>query len=153
MKRTQLKIGDVSRVTHVPIPTLCRWLDRRTMVLSRDDKPSNGTGDHRMFSRSAVNKIAIARKLIEFEIAAGPANTAAEQFTDKSQPGRAANECFAHNRTMLCLRPSGPVVINAPFYADFEFLSDHGAGLVSIDCGKVCSEVDIALSHYEQEII
>jgi DNA-binding transcriptional MerR regulator len=81
--QTQLKIGDVSRITGVPIPTLCRWLDRRVIKPSRTDHPSRGTGDHRTFGRATINQIAIAKKLIELGIGAGPANAAAAMFTEQ----------------------------------------------------------------------
>jgi DNA-binding transcriptional MerR regulator len=80
---TQMKIGDVSRVTHVPIPTLCRWLDRRVIKSSRNDHPSSGTGDHRTFGRAIINQVAIAKKLIELGLGAGPANAAAAVFTEQ----------------------------------------------------------------------
>jgi DNA-binding transcriptional MerR regulator len=83
MKPQQLKIGDVSRITGVPIPTLCRWLDRRTIKLSKNDKPSTGTGDHRTFSRATINQIAIAKRLIELGLGAGRANAAAAMFTEQ----------------------------------------------------------------------
>lgn len=83
MEAQQLKIGDVSRVTGVPIPTLCRWLDRRTIRQSCNEHHSTGTGDHRTFSRATINQIAIAKKLIELGLGAGRANAAAAMFTEQ----------------------------------------------------------------------
>jgi hypothetical protein len=83
MRQPQLKIGDVGSVTHIALPTLRRWLDRRVVTLSRKDKASTGTGDARGFSRATINQIAIAKKLIELGVAAGPANAAAALFTEK----------------------------------------------------------------------
>jgi DNA-binding transcriptional MerR regulator len=99
--QTQLKIGDVSRVTGVPIPTLCRWLDRRVIKPSRNDHDSRGTGDHRLFGRAIINQIAIARTLIELGMSAGPASTAASSFTEKGEPGRPANDLFEFGLTVL----------------------------------------------------
>jgi hypothetical protein len=45
-----------------------------------------------------------------------------------------------------CLRSTGPVVINAPYHADFCDLSDHGSAFAAVDIGKICKEVDLALS-------
>jgi hypothetical protein len=68
------------------------------------------------------------------------------QFTDKPSPGRPAGKLFKQDRTLLILRPTGPVVINATHYADFDSLSDHSEILFAVDCGKVCQEVDEAIS-------
>jgi hypothetical protein len=58
---------------------------------------------------------------------------------------RAPNTLYESGRTVLCVRPSGAAVINAPYYADFSDLSDHGAAFVALDCGKICKEVDEAI--------
>lgn len=144
--KAQLKIGDVSRVTGVPIPTLCRWLDRRVIEPSRRDHPSSGTGDHRTFGRAIINKIAIAKKLIAVGIAAGPANAAASMFTDHGQRNRAAGEPFAQGRTLLVLRASGPVIINSIFDAEFSELAADGIAFVALDCGKTVKEIDAILN-------
>jgi DNA-binding transcriptional MerR regulator len=146
MKQPHLKIGDVSRVTGVPIPMLGRWLDRRTIRPSRNDKPSIGTGDHRTFSRNTIIQIAIARKLIELGISAGPANAAASMFTEHGQRDRAACETFSQGRTILVIRPTGPVILNPLFDAEFSELADYGIAFVAVDCGKTCNEVDAALN-------
>jgi DNA-binding transcriptional MerR regulator len=145
--KPQLKIGDVSSATGVPIPTLGRWLDRRTIKQSSSEHHSTGTGDHRTFNRATINQIAIAKKLTELGVSATPANAAASLFTHQPQPGRAANESFKQDRTLLVLRATGPMVINLPYDADFCDLADHGTAFVAIDCGKICKEVDEALSH------
>jgi DNA-binding transcriptional MerR regulator len=142
MKQPQMKIGDVSRVTGIPIAKLGRWIDRRTIQPSRNDHPSTGTGDHRTFSRATINKIAIAKKLIELGISAGPANAAASLFTEHGQRDRAAGEPFAQGRTILALRPTGAVVLNAQFDADFSELSDFGVAFAAVDCGKICKAID-----------
>ena len=144
--KPQMKIGDVSRVTGVPIPMLGRWLDRQTIQPSRNDKPSVGTGDHRTFSRATINKIAIAKKLIELGINAGSANEAASLFTDNGQYDRVAGEPFSQGRTILALRPTGAVVLNAQLDADFSELSDFGVAFAAVDCGKVCTEIDSILN-------
>jgi hypothetical protein len=79
-----LKLGGVSRVTGVPLPTLGRWLDRRTIESTHLDVTTSGSGEYRQFSRNTVNKIAIAKKLIELGINAGPAIAAASLFTDEA---------------------------------------------------------------------
>jgi DNA-binding transcriptional MerR regulator len=83
MKQPQMKIGDVSRITGVRNVQLSRWLDRDTIQPSRNDHSSTGSGDHRTFSRATINQIAIAKKLIDLGVAAGPANAAASLFTEK----------------------------------------------------------------------
>src|SRR5258706_16347247 len=99
MKPRLLKIGETSRATGVSIPTLCRWLDRRTIKPSRNDKPSTGTGDHRAFSRALINQIALAKKLMELGVGAGRSNVAAAHFTESSDNGRPANELFEFGLT------------------------------------------------------
>src|SRR6266851_802941 len=108
--KPQMKIGDVSRVTGVPMPMLARWLDRRTIQPSREDKSSVGTGDHRTFSRNTVVQIAIAWQLIEMGIGPGRANAAASLFTQHGQTNRAAGQPFPQARTILALRSTGAVV-------------------------------------------
>jgi DNA-binding transcriptional MerR regulator len=83
MKHTQLKKGEVSRVTGVPLANLTRWLDRFVIKPARNDYHSCGTGDHRTFGRATINQIAIARKLIELGMSASPANAAAKFFTEQ----------------------------------------------------------------------
>jgi hypothetical protein len=141
-----LKLGGVSRATNVPLPTLGRWLDRGTIKSSRRDKASGGSGEHRQFSRNTIVQIAIARKLIELGIAAGPANAAASLFTEHGQGNRVAGEPFSQGRSILVIRPTGPVLINTQFDAEFSELSDYGVAFVGVDCGKVCKEVDSILN-------
>lgn len=101
MKQPQMKIGDVSRLTGVRDVTLSRWLDRNTIKPSRNDRRSSGTGDHRIFSRSTINNIAIAKQLINLGLKAGPANAAAATFTESGGNGRAANELWEFGLTVL----------------------------------------------------
>jgi DNA-binding transcriptional MerR regulator len=141
-----LKLGAVSRATNIPLPTLGRWLDRGTIKQSRRDKASTGSGEHRQFSRNTIVQIAIARKFIELGINAGRANAAAALFTEHSQRDRAACERFPQGRTILVIRPTGPVIINPMFDADFSELSDYGIAFVAVDCGKTCDEIDSILN-------
>jgi hypothetical protein len=39
-------------------------------------------------------------------------------------------------------------VINAPYFADFCDLADHGTAFVAVDCGKICREVDEAINKH-----
>jgi hypothetical protein len=84
MSTPLLKLGGVSRVTGVPVPTLGRWFDRGTIESSHLDVTTSGSGEYRQFSRATINKIAIARKLIGLGISAGPANAAASLFTEQA---------------------------------------------------------------------
>jgi hypothetical protein len=140
------KVGDVSRFTNVPIPTICRWKDRKTIKHSTHDKPSTGSGDHRGFSRNTIVQIAIAKQLIDLGISAGPANGAASMFTEHGQRDRVAGEPFAQGRTILVIRPTGPIVLNSQFDAEFSELADYGIAFVAVDCGKTCEEVDLILN-------
>ena len=140
-----LKLGGLSRATGVSVPTLGRWFDRGTFKQSRRDKASTGHGDHRQFSRDTVIQIAIAKQLIDLGMSAGPANTAATVFTEHGQRGREPAKPFTQGRTILALRKSGPVVLNA-FDADFGELSDFGVAFVAVDCGKICKEIDAQIT-------
>ncbi len=144
---TQMKIGDVSRLTGFRTPTLCRWADRGTLKPNRRDKATTGHGDHRTFSRDTIVQIAIAKPMIELGISAGAANAAASLFTDHGQPGRSAGEPFAQGRTLLILRPTGPVVINPEFDAEFSEMAASGIAFAAVDCGKVCNEIDSLINN------
>jgi hypothetical protein len=100
-------------------------------------------------SIETVRQFAITAALVGLGVMAKHAAYAAREFTDEPSPGRAAGKLFPQDRTLLCLRPTGPVVINAPYHADFADLADHGKAFIAIDCGKICKEVDIALSHFK----
>jgi hypothetical protein len=71
------KTGAVCAATGVSAAKLGRWQDRKTLKQSRQDKASTGSGDHRLYSRETINKIAIAKKLTDLGIGATPANNAA----------------------------------------------------------------------------
>ncbi len=144
-----IKFSDLSRITRTPAPTLAQRIDRGIFKLSRRDKLSSGSGSYREFSRITTIKFAIAQKFVELNVSAGPAHEAASLFTDHSQPGRAAGELFPQDRTVICLRKSGPVLINAPYFYDFADLADHGDAFVALDCAKICREVDTALSRFK----
>jgi DNA-binding transcriptional MerR regulator len=137
-----LKLGGLSRATGVSVPTLGRWFDRGTIKQSRRDKASTGHGDHRQFSRNTIIQIAIAKQLIDLGISAGPANAAASLFTEHGQRDREPAQPFGHGRTILALRPTGPVVLNVQFDADFSELSDFGVAFVAVDCGMICKTID-----------
>src|ERR1700682_1201232 len=141
-----LKLGGLSRATGASVATLRRWFDRGKFKQSRRDKASTGHGDHRQFSRNTVVQIAIAKQLIELGIGAGRANAAASMFTDHGQRNRAAGETFSQGRTILVIRPTGPVILNPLFDAEFSELADYGIAFVAVDCGKTCSEVDSILN-------
>jgi hypothetical protein len=122
-----------------------QWDDRGVTVPSRNDKLPSGSGDPHLKSIETVYQFAITATFVSHGVGPKLAADAARQFTDQSQPGRAAGKLFPQNRTMLRILPSGPVVINAPYPADFCELSDHGEALVSVDCGKICRRVDDAI--------
>jgi hypothetical protein len=131
------KIGVVSAATGVPIPTLGRWHDRKTLKLSRLDKVSTGSGDHRLFSRATIDQIAIAKTLIDLGIAASPANRAAAHFT----------ELFPCGRTLLLITPTDALIVNAEFSATLtDFCGRPFCSAVIVDCGHVIAAVDHALT-------
>jgi MerR HTH family regulatory protein len=130
------KIGVVSAATGVPIPTLGRWHDRNTFKPSRRDKPSSGSGDHRLFSRATIYQIAIAKTLIDLGIAASPANRAAALFT----------ELFPCGRTLLVITPTGARIVNAEFNATLtDFCGRPFCSAIIVDCRHVVAAVDHAL--------
>jgi hypothetical protein len=140
-----IKLDGLSLITNVPKPTLAQRFDRGLYKSSRRDK-SNGSGRHKEFCRETIIGIAIAQRFIELGVGVGPATTAAAQFTDNPSPGRPAGELFPQDRTVLCIRPTGPVVVNLPYDADFCDLGNHATAFVAVDCGMICKEVDEALS-------
>jgi hypothetical protein len=131
------KIGAVSAVTGVPIAALGRWQDRNTLRLSRLDKASTGSGDHRLFSRTTVDAIAIAKTLIDLGIAASPANRAATKFAG----------LFEFGRTLLVVGTTGAQIVNAEFNATLTDICGrpfHAA--IVLDIGQIIQAVDQALN-------
>lgn len=137
------KIGAVSAATGVPIAALGRWQDRNTLRLSRFDKASTGSGDHRLFSRTTVDAIAIAKTLIDLGIAATPANRAATKFVGLCEFGR----------TLLVVRPTGAQIVNADFNATLPDICGrpfHAA--IVLDIGQIIQAVDQALTSTTKDI-
>jgi hypothetical protein len=138
--------AEVFLLTGIPQEKQYQWKDRYVVVPSRQDKRPSGSGDPSLMSIETVRQFAITAALVGLGVMAKRAACAARKFTDHAQPGRAAGKLFEQDQTLLVLRASGPVVINAPYYADFADLADHGTAFVAIDCGKICREVDTALT-------
>jgi hypothetical protein len=137
------KTGAVSAATGVPAARLGRWQDRNTLKPSRQDKASSGSGDHRLFSRETVNRIAIAKRLIDLGIAASQANRAALLF----------NELFEFGRTLLVISVSGSQIVNAEFNAALTDICGrpfHSA--VIIDLGQITAAVDQALISTKKDV-
>jgi hypothetical protein len=143
--KPQLKLGEVSHVTGVPITRLGRWLDRETIKPSRSDHRTRGTGDHRTFSRATIIQIAIAKALIELGVGAGAANTAAALFTDCGNAGREPGELFEHGKTMLVVGPEGATVKNVPYDATLADVSNHGVCSITVDLNRIVESVDTIL--------
>jgi predicted GH43/DUF377 family glycosyl hydrolase len=138
--------ADVEGSTGIDVSKQNQWIDRDTIVPSREDKRPSGSGDPRLMTIETVYQFAFTAAGIKLGLSAKHAAHAARQFTAKPSPGRAAGQLFPQNRTLLVVRSSGPVVINAPYHADFCELSDHGIGFIALDCGAICKNVDNALS-------
>jgi hypothetical protein len=131
------KTGAVCAATGVPAARLGRWKDRKTFEPSRADKGSTGSGDHRLFSRESVNRIAIAKCLTDLGIAAKPANQAATLFDGLH------DEC---RRTLLVVTPSGPQIINADYSAALpEICGRPFAAAVIVDVGQIIKTIDETL--------
>jgi hypothetical protein len=130
------RTGAVSAATGVPTAKLGRWQDRKTLKPSRYDKASTGSGDHRLFSRATVNRIAIAKRLIDLGIAASPANQAASLFI----------ELFEFGRTLLVLKSTGAQIQNADFNATLPDMCGRPfESAVIVDIGQIILAVDQAL--------
>jgi hypothetical protein len=131
---------------------LGRWLDRRTIQPSRNDKQSAGSGDHRTFSRATINKIAIAKKLIDLGISAGPANAAASLFTDQGKRMRPANELYEFGRTLLVMKSSGTQILNADFNASLTDICGRPfETAILVDIGQTIRAVDEALAKLKKD--
>jgi hypothetical protein len=148
---THYTAAEVAAATGIPPEKQLQWHDRPIIIPSRNDVRPNGTGDKRLISRETVIQIALTAALARLGIPAGQAASAARLFTDRSGPGRPAGKLYPQDRTVLVLRETGPVVINAPYHADFCDLSDHGTSFVAIDAGAICRNVDTALSKLKQD--
>src|SRR5665647_216704 len=103
--------ADVEEGTGVPVPKQNQWIERDTIIPSRHDKRSIGSGDPRLMSVETVYQFAITACAVKFGLSAKHAAYAARKFTDQSQPGRPAGKPFQQDLTVLVLRTTGPVVI------------------------------------------
>jgi hypothetical protein len=139
---THYTAAEVAIATGIPPEKQLQWHDRPIIIPSRNDVRPNGTGDKRLISRETVIQIALTAALARLGIPAGQAASAARLFTDRSSPGRPAGKLYPQDRTVLVLRETGPVVINAELDADFFALADGGISFVAIDVAAVCKTVD-----------
>jgi hypothetical protein len=131
------KTGAVCAATGVPPAMLGRWADRRTLKPCRRDKASSGSGDHRLFSKTTVYRIAIAKMLTDLGVAASPANRAAVHFTELHEIGR----------TLLLVNSTGAAIINTEYNASLTDIAGRpfGAAII-LDIGQIISSVDQALT-------
>lgn len=142
---THYTAADIFEATGVPPEKQCQDIERGVIVASRNDRRPNGSGDKRLSSIETVYQFGITAALSKLYVSGRQAAYAARKFTDNSNPGRPAGRLFPEARTLLCIRPMGPIVVNAPYDADFSDLSDHGTVFVALDIGKVCGAIDTAL--------
>jgi len=133
---------EVFFLTGIPQEKQYQWKDRSVVVPSRQDKRPSGSGDPSLMRIETVYQFAITAELVELGLMAKHAASAARKFTDETSPGRSAGKLFPEGRTILALRPTGAVVLNAQVDADFSELSDFGVAFAAVDCGKICKEVD-----------
>ena len=137
------RTGAVCAATGVSAAKLGRWQDRKTLKPSRQDKASSGSGDHRLFSRATVNKIAIAKKLVDLGIGATPANNAASLF----------NSLFAFGRTLLVFKPTGAQIANAGFNDSLTDICGRPfESAIIVDIGHIIMAVDQALISTTKDI-
>lgn len=138
--------AEVFLLTGVSPEKQYQWDDRGITIPSRNDKRPNGSGDPRLMTIETVYQLAVTANLVRLGVGPRHAAHAARKFTSQGQSGRLAGGLFPQDRTVLCLRATGPVVSNEPYHADFCDLADHGTAFVAIDCGAICKKVDNALS-------
>ena len=137
------KTGAVSAATGVPAAKLGRWQDRRTLKPSRHDKASSGSGDHRLFSRDTVIRIAISKRLVDLGIPATPANRAAALF----------DKLFEFGRTLLVTSVSGSQIVNAAFNAPLTDICGRPfQSAIIIDIGPIIAAVDQALISTKKDV-
>jgi hypothetical protein len=127
--------------------TYRRLIDTNILPLRCNDLKSQGSGDYIGLSRNRILQAATTQYLHEsLHISLSAAAQAALTFSDESQPGRAAGDCFAIGKTLLVVRPTGTVVINPQFGADSTDLADDCFGCTFVDCGKIAKQVDTILN-------
>jgi MerR HTH family regulatory protein len=135
---SMFKTGAVCAATGVPAARLERWQDRNTLKPSRHDKGTTGSGDHRLFSRATIHRIAIAKCLTDLGIAAKPANQAATLF----------ETIFEFGRTLLVKKPTGWQVVNADFSATLPDICGRPfATAVIVDVGQIIKTIDETLTN------
>ena len=137
------KTGVVCAATGVPVARLERWQDHNTLELSRHDKGTAGSGDHRLFSRATVHRIAIAKRLTDLGIAAKPANQAATLFDGLHQFGR----------TLLVIGASGSQIVNADYDASLSDICGRPfQSAIVVDIGQIVSTIDENLTNKKEDL-
>jgi hypothetical protein len=140
------QIGVAARAANTTPRKLRRTIDHNVIKLRGTDKQSTGTGDCVGFSRSRVLQIAITNELLSTGMALSKAADAALEFSDYGNQGRAAGKLFETAKTLLVVRPTGAVVVNADFDASFVDLSARGISIIVLDLNKIVAQVDLALN-------
>jgi hypothetical protein len=140
-----LKLGDLSRITNIPKSTLAQRFDRGIFKLSRRDKASRGSGEHKEFCRDTITGISIAQKLIELGVGVTPANKAAS-LVCQSQPGRAAGETFEFGRAILIHTSTGTTIKNLDSDSSIaDVLGRPMTPAVILDIGPVIEQINLKL--------
>jgi hypothetical protein len=134
--------NDVQAITGISVPRQSQLLDRGVIVASRADKRPSGRGDPRLNSLATVYQFAIMAEGERLNVPGRLAAYAARLFTDQPSHGRPAGKLFDRGRSVLVIRPTGPVLVNVDPDADFSALADFEASFTAINVNAVVKRVN-----------
>jgi hypothetical protein len=117
------------------------------MSLRGNDMTTTGSGTRCGWSRNRIVQAALTEALHKSGMALSRASREAFIFSDQSQPGRAAAECFEHARTIFLVGPDGATVKSVTYGATLTDATNRGVCTVIVDMNKITQTVDAVLNN------
>jgi hypothetical protein len=122
-----------------------RWQDNHVIALGNGGT-TTGTGNHCGWTRNRIVQLAITQALVKKGVSPSTAAKAALEFTDQSQPGRAAGHLYPIGKTVMCLGSIGSAVHNVDFNISVFDLSNDSV-TICIDLNRIAEQVDGVLNN------
>jgi hypothetical protein len=132
----------VADAAEIPIETLFRHLDRRTITLDAGDLNPGSSGKPRMFGAPSIYRVAILHRLTRAGLPPAAAKKFADQFSDTGQAGRQPGALFPTGRTlMITSQDGGGKIINLP---PESFIDDVLSAEITVvvDLGRIVAGVN-----------
>jgi hypothetical protein len=140
----------VARAADVDTRCLRQWFAIGVLQLRGDDRKSTGPGDHVGLSRLRAIEAAIVQHLNRHGVQVSRAARAAFEFTLNGNEGRSAGDLYALGRTLLVIRKTDAVVVNADPATRVSDLSDNAVAIV-VDVNAIVNHVDAQLNNGESK--